>query len=136
MQQTELIIEGAGCASCVGKIESALKTLPGVNDAIMNFAQRTVLVEGEADIDSLITAIEVAGYNARSSGGASDGELLKEKEEADWAYYKRLMRDMTVGLGFGVPLMAYGLMGGPMTVNTLTERGVWLFVGVLCACVM
>lgn len=25
----ELIIEGAGCASCVGKIESALKAVPG-----------------------------------------------------------------------------------------------------------
>ncbi len=136
MQQTELIIEGAGCASCVGKIESALKALPGVVGATMNFAQRTVTVEGEVSIETLITAIEVAGYNARSSGGASDDELLKEKEEADWVYYKRLMRDMTVGLGLGVPLMAYGLMGGPMTVNTLTERGAWLFVGVLCACVM
>ena len=43
---------------------------------------------------------------------------------------------MTVGLVLGFHLMVYGLMGGPMTVNTLTERGAWLFVGVLCACVM
>ncbi|MEQ3620885.1 MAG: cation transporter, partial [Marinobacter sp.] len=34
----ELIIEGAGCASCVGKIESALKAVPGVENAEMNFA--------------------------------------------------------------------------------------------------
>ncbi|MBV1919432.1 MAG: heavy metal translocating P-type ATPase [Pseudomonadales bacterium] len=136
MKQTELIIEGAGCASCVGKIESALKALPGVTDAIMNFAQRTVTVEGNASVETLITAIEVAGYNARSSGGASDDELIKEKEQADWVYYKRLIRDMTVGLGLGVPLMAYGLMGGAMTVNTVTERAVWFFVGLLCASVM
>lgn len=136
MQQTELIIEGAGCASCVGKIESALKAVPGVTGAIMNFAQRTVMVEGDVTPETLISTIEKAGYNARSSGGATDDTLLKEKEEADWAYYKRLMRDMKIGLGLGVPLMVYGLMGGPMTVNTLTERGVWLFVGVLCAGVM
>jgi len=40
----ELIIEGAGCASCVGKIESALKSVSGVENAEMNFAQRTVSV--------------------------------------------------------------------------------------------
>jgi len=43
---TELIIEGAGCASCVGKIEGALKAVSGVEHAEMNFAQRTVSVQG------------------------------------------------------------------------------------------
>ena len=42
--QQELIIEGAGCASCVGKIEAALKKVAGVTQAEMNFAQRTVIV--------------------------------------------------------------------------------------------
>ena len=46
--QQELIIEGAGCASCVTKIETALKAVPGVTSAEMNFAQRTVTVTGSA----------------------------------------------------------------------------------------
>jgi len=37
-----LIIEGTGCASCVGKIEKALMAVPGVQTAEMNFANRTV----------------------------------------------------------------------------------------------
>ena len=32
----ELLIEGAGCASCVGKIESALNKVEGVIDAKYN----------------------------------------------------------------------------------------------------
>lgn len=33
----ELLIEGAGCASCVRKIETALKNVDGVEEAQMNF---------------------------------------------------------------------------------------------------
>ncbi|PCI68772.1 MAG: copper-translocating P-type ATPase [Piscirickettsiaceae bacterium] len=132
----ELIIEGAGCASCVGKIESVLKAVPGVSSAAMNFAQRTVSIDGDVPSDVLIKAIESVGYNARSAAGASDDELLNEKEQADEAHYKHLMRSMMVGLGLGVPLMLYSIAGGPMTVETLFERSIWLGIGLLCAGVM
>ena len=132
----ELIIEGAGCASCVGKIEAVLKAVPGVSSAAMNFAQRTVSIDGDVPSDLLIKAIESAGYNARSAAGSSDDELLDEKEQADEAYYKRLIREMVVALGLGVPLMIYSIAGGPMTVDTSLERGIWLGIGLLCAGVM
>ena len=35
----EFAVSGAGCASCVTKIETALKNVPGVAAAEMNFAQ-------------------------------------------------------------------------------------------------
>jgi Cu+-exporting ATPase len=127
----ELIIEGAGCASCVGKIESALKAVPGVQSAEMNFAQRTVGVTGSANAGVLVKAVENAGYNAKVTSAESEDDVLAEKEEADWAYYKRLMREMTVALSLGVPLMIYSLFVGEMTVTTTTERLVWLLVGIL-----
>ena len=43
---------------------------------------------------------------------------------------------MWVGLGLGMPLMIYSLLGGPMTVNSNFERAIWLFIGVVCAAVM
>ena len=132
----ELIIEGASCASCVGKIEIALKNIAGVDNAEMNFALRTVLVTGQVDVNSLIKTIEAIGYNAKLANEASDDELLDEKEIADQKYYIRLMRQMWVALGLGVPLMIYSLAGGPMTVDTTLERGVWLFIGLLCAAIM
>ncbi len=132
----ELIIEGAGCASCVGKIEGALNKVPGVAKAEMNFALRTVNVTGTAQTEKLIQAVENAGYNAKSSNGAAEDDLLEEKEQADWAYYKRLMREMTIALALGVPLMAYSIIEGEMTVTTNTERLVWLLVGLMTLAVM
>jgi len=132
----ELIIDGAGCASCVGKIETALKNVKGVDNAQMNFALRTVVVDGEVDSEALVQAIESIGYNARSSENTSDDELLDEKEVADQKYYTSLMRQMWIALGLGVPLMIYSIAGGPMTVETTLERGIWLFIGMLCAAIM
>lgn len=128
---TELLIQGASCASCVSKIESALKSVQGVTAAEMNFAQRTVVVSGSATTTALIDAVEGAGYNAASSDTESEEEALEAKEEADWVYYKRLIRETWIALSLGVPLMAYALIAGEMTITSNTERFVWLFIGVL-----
>lgn len=132
----ELIIEGAGCASCVGKIEQALNKVPGVAKAEMNFALRTVSVTGSVPTETLIKAVENAGYNAKSSLGQAEQDLLEEKEEADQGYYKRLIREMSIALALGVPLMAYGVFVGEMTITTDTERLVWLMVGLMTLGVM
>ena len=127
----ELIIEGAGCASCVGKIESALKAVPGVENAEMNFAQRTVSVIGNAAASDLLKAVEKAGYNAKLAAAENEDDALAEKEKADQAYYKRLMKETWIALSLGGPLMAYALITGEVNVNTTTERIAWLVVGIL-----
>ncbi len=132
----ELLIEGAGCASCVGKIEAALKQVKGVDNAEMNFALRTVSVTGKVDANTLINTIETLGYQASSASERGDDELLDEKDASEQKYYTSLIRQMSIALGLGVPLMIYGLLGGPMTVNTSLERGAWLFIGILCAAIM
>ena len=134
--QQELIIEGAGCASCVGKIEGALKQVSGVTEAEMNFAQRTVSVVGTADAADLIKAVEKAGYNAKPTSGESEDDALDEKERADSAYYKRLMKETWIALSLGVPLMAYALITGEMNVNTTGEQVVWGGIGILTLAVL
>ena len=135
-EEHHLIIDGASCASCVTKIEKALRAVKGVKSAEMNFAQRSVIVTGNVEDASLITAVEIAGYNAKVDTSGSEEEALDEKEKADWQYYKKLLRDMTIALLLGVPLMIYGLMIGEMTVNTTGERIGWLAVGLATLGVM
>ncbi len=132
----ELLIEGASCGSCVAKIEGALKQVVGVDNAEMNFAQRSVSVSGRASADVLVKAVEGAGYNAKISQNESDEEVLEEKEQADQIYYRRLMREMAIALSLGVPLMIYGVLGGAMTVTTNAERAAWLAVGLATLGVM
>ncbi len=132
----QLLIEGASCASCVNKIEAALSRVNGVEKAEMNLAQRTVSVDGSATTQSLIDAIRRVGYDAQSLKDKSDDDVLDEKDLADRAYYRRLMRDTFIALGLGVPLMIYGLFIGEMTVSTTPERIAWLVVGILTFVVM
>jgi Cu+-exporting ATPase len=132
----ELLIEGAGCASCVGKIEAALNNMSGVESASMNFAQRIVTVTSTRPDHDLIKAVESVGYNAKVASSDSDDSLLEEKEQADWKYYKRLMLEMAIALSLGVPLMIYSIVVGEMTVSTNLERIVWLVVGLLTLAVM
>ena len=135
-RQQILAVEGAGCASCVSKIEQALAAVPGVERAEMNFADRTVAVSGSAGSEQLIAAIERAGYNARAMADVPDEQALDDKTAADQAYYRRLLVKMAVALGIGVPLMAWGLLGGAMTVTTGGERLAWLAVGLATLGVM
>ena len=134
--EIELLIDGASCGSCVNKIESALKQVAGVSRAEMNFAQRTVTVTGTAKQLDLIKAVEQAGYNAKVSTAENEDEALNEKEIADEVYYKRLMREMTIALAVGIPLMVYGLVVGEMTVSTISEQLAWLVVGLITLGVM
>ena len=132
-QSIQLNISGATCASCVRTIESALRDTPGVDSADMNFADRTAQVSGSASTASLIKAVEDAGYGASEAREEDNGE----QEAKERAHYHQLLRHMGLGLGLGVPLMAWGLLGGDMMVRPgETSQWVWLGIGLLTLAVL
>ncbi|MBB1381180.1 copper-translocating P-type ATPase [Shewanella sp. SR41-2] len=133
---TQLLIEGAGCASCVGKIEKALKTVAQVEQAEMNFADRSVMVTGEVDVARLLDAVEQAGYHAIVINDQGGADVIDEKEQADAAYYKSLIKHTVVALAVGIPLMIYGLLIGEMTVSSPMQQLVWGAIGVLTLGIM
>ncbi|WCK14603.1 heavy metal translocating P-type ATPase [Agrobacterium tumefaciens] len=74
----ELDIEGMTCASCVGRVEKALKAVSGVSDASVNLAteRATVRVAGNAvSAARLAEAISQAGYKAK--------EIVADKAKGD-----------------------------------------------------
>ena len=63
-----LPIEGMTCASCVSRVERALKKIPNVIEANVNLATETAVVSmSEPNQAALITAIEDAGYAVPAS---------------------------------------------------------------------
>ncbi|TEA80297.1 copper-translocating P-type ATPase [Allopusillimonas ginsengisoli] len=62
-----LPVEGMTCASCVGRVERALKAVPGVHTAAVNLAteRADITFTGEADPQAAVRAIESAGYTVR-----------------------------------------------------------------------
>ncbi|WP_323144333.1 heavy metal translocating P-type ATPase [Massilia phyllosphaerae] len=58
-------IRGMTCASCVARVEKALRGVPGVDDASVNLATEKARVQGAAiDVQAVLAAIDRAGYEA------------------------------------------------------------------------
>ena len=129
------MIEGANCGSCVAKIEKALKNVKGAQRVEMNFADRTVQVEGSAKAGELMHAVADIGYQAKPMNSDSQQDALDEKAEANNAHYKKLMRNMVLALGLGAPLMLYGLIFD-MSVTSNAQRIGWFIVGMMTLVVM
>lgn len=65
-----LNIEGMTCASCVGRVERALKKVPGVTDANVNLATERATVQydpAQTSVEAMIEAVEDSGYEAKAA---------------------------------------------------------------------
>ena len=64
-QQIALPITGMTCASCVNRVEKALKKVPGVSAAVVNLSSEQAAVSYDAAQvapSQLLQAVERAGY--------------------------------------------------------------------------
>lgn len=104
---TELAIEGMTCASCVGRVERALKAVPGVTEAAVNLATERGTIHGTADQAAMIAAIADAGYAAKVIGSAagtgSENENAERAERKD-AERHELTRDFTIAAVLTAPV--------------------------------
>ncbi|WP_425350465.1 heavy metal translocating P-type ATPase [Phyllobacterium myrsinacearum] len=102
-----LSIEGMTCASCVGRVERALKVIPGVTEAAVNLATERATIRGTTDTATLIAAIEHAGYEAKVVGAAAnDGGLDENAGRAEKKETERrgLTRDFTIAAVLTAPI--------------------------------
>jgi Cu+-exporting ATPase len=77
---TTLDINGMTCASCVRRVERALSKVEGVEAANVNFASETAMVTsaGGVLIETLVAAVEKAGYSAKPSQATNDRETERD----------------------------------------------------------
>jgi Cu+-exporting ATPase len=98
----EFPVEGMTCASCIGRVEKALKAVPGVLDATANLAQeraRVRLARGAATFDDLAAAIERTGYKAVRVTADTPAEDDRRAAEAS-----ALKRDLIIAAVLTAPL--------------------------------
>lgn len=97
----ELTVQGMTCASCVGRVERALKAVPGVEQAAVNLATERATVRGIADAYTLLAAIEKAGYEAREIDPHVRDDQASVRKEAEYAALKR---DFVLALVLTLPV--------------------------------
>ncbi|WP_038202497.1 heavy metal translocating P-type ATPase [Xenophilus azovorans] len=73
-QTLDLGVEGMTCASCVARVENALRKVPGVQDASVNLATESARVTlagaaGDDAMPQLARAVRDAGYAPRAADG-------------------------------------------------------------------
>ncbi|WP_233264466.1 cation transporter [Grimontia hollisae] len=128
-ESRQFILSGMTCASCVASVERALKQVPGVESVNVNLAERTALVVGNAETESIINAVTDAGYGAEIS---ESEETRRERQAAMHAeQLAEHKRHTWLSLGLGAPLMLWGLLGGSMTIDSTTSQVGWGIVALL-----
>ncbi|MBV8963452.1 MAG: copper ion binding protein, partial [Hyphomicrobiales bacterium] len=76
-EKRELAISGMSCATCAGRVETALAAVPGVLTASVNLASDKATVEAFAGVlrpADLIAAVRQAGYDAWFLTGEAERE--------------------------------------------------------------
>ncbi|WP_417740777.1 heavy metal translocating P-type ATPase [Salipiger sp.] len=138
--QVKLAIEGMSCASCVSRVETALRAVPGVLSASVNLASETadvILLAGSADSADLARVVSGAGYAARPAG---DDSAAHEARKA--AEHRALKRDLIVAAALTLPVFIIE-MGGhlipgfhALVMHSIGMQASWLLQFVLITAVL
>ncbi|MCY3018986.1 MAG: heavy metal translocating P-type ATPase [Planctomycetota bacterium] len=107
MAQVTLLVDGMHCASCVARVEQAVRRLPGVQAVAVNLATHQVQVRldpAQADEARIKAAITEAGYQPRDLP-VSAARGSEEQARA----FALLRRKVIVAIVFAAPVAAVGM---------------------------
>lgn len=107
LKKTTLLVGGMTCAACVRRVEQALKSVPGVQDASVNLAASRATVTytpGAVDIPTLSKTIEETGYEYL-------GLLEDRVEDPIEAAQKREIRELKLKITVGAVLSVLTMLG-------------------------
>ena len=93
----EYDVGGMGCAACSARVEKAVLEVAGVSSCSVSLLTNSMLVEGTASDDAIVSAVENAGYTAckrKTKRKASDDDSLADKETP--VLLKRLIASFVV----------------------------------------
>ena len=144
-QTVDLQVGGMTCASCVGRVERALKKVPGVQSASVNLAteRATVQINGATSTEALIAAIAKAGYEAAPVPQAGAGKAVEDATAQRQAAERiALKRSLIFAAAFALPVFLLE-MGGHMVpafhhwiAHTIGTQNSWYIQFVLTAVVL
>jgi Cu+-exporting ATPase len=114
--ELKLTVSGMHCATCSLAVEDALKAIPGVYRAAVNFTTGKVVVSydsAQADKTDMVRSIEAAGYAVQEAEGATADKLAKSQE------LKEGLRTLTVAVAFALPIAIISMAAGAIGTDGL-----------------
>ncbi|WP_102127471.1 heavy metal translocating P-type ATPase [Deinococcus planocerae] len=109
--EMELGIQGMTCASCVSRVERALKKVDGVLDASVNLATERASVRylpSSVSAGQLKAAVKGSGYEVlEAQAGKDRSDLEREAREHE---VRSLRRAVTFSAVFAIPLVIFAMV--------------------------
>ncbi|MCF1471483.1 copper-translocating P-type ATPase [Agrobacterium vitis] len=142
IETQELDIDGMNCASCVRRVEKALVAVPGVSLAAVNLAteRATVTVTADTDRQTLVAAVEQAGYHIRKPANPETPSASLPDRRADETH--RLTRMTVIAFLLTLPVFIIE-MGSHLipalhvwVINTLGMQTSWVLQALLAGLVL
>lgn len=62
--ETRFEVKGMKCSGCVAKAKEAIQSVAGITEAVVDLAEKSAVVKGNADPQAIIEALRKAGYPA------------------------------------------------------------------------
>lgn len=130
-------VTGMSCAACSSRVEKAVSKVNGVKSVSVSLLTNSMGVEGSASDESIIAAVEKAGYGASVAGGekkqSAENEQLKDKDTPV------LMHRLIASVGFLAVLMyismGHMMLGWPLP-NFFTDNPIAMGLVQLLLCVI
>ncbi len=115
IETATLPVEGMTCASCVARVEKALKRVDGVSGAAVNLATEKATVTfdpAKVTLERLQAAVVGAGYtlNAPVSREQADGSGRANGEGEQPGAAMLLRRDLFLSILFSLPVMVLSML--------------------------
>nr|WP_198019481.1 heavy metal translocating P-type ATPase [Thioalkalivibrio paradoxus] len=111
-EELRVVVRGMSCASCVGRVEDALRALPGVLEADVNLAAETARIRylpAQVAPADVLAAVEAAGYDASLPEAGPDP--VDRERSARAAEHRTLKRSLTLAAALTLPIFVID-MGG------------------------
>ena len=97
------------CAACAARIEKAVSKTPGVKECSVSLITNSMSVEGDALPDSIIEAVEAAGYGAAIYGTSKTSKIREQEEMLQDKETPALKKRIFWSLVFLTPLMCLSM---------------------------
>ena len=103
-------VTGMSCAACSARVEKAVSHVPGVTSCSVSLLTNSMGVEGTADPQAVISAVQEAGYGASLKGAAQESPSIAQQEEALADHETPVLkRRLIASLGFLIVLMYFSM---------------------------
>ncbi len=111
---TQYNVTGMHCAACSARIEKVVGGLEGVKSCTVSLLTNSMTVEGSVSEDTVISAVEMAGFGASVKNADASTDTVEDKrEEPTDGEYQSLKKRLIYSVGFLAVLM-YISMGHTM----------------------